>query len=620
MDKMVILASSDQGIGLGLRILEVFPKAGIFSTRNHPRALLIGSIAAFLEENFHRNGAIIFIGALGICVRSIAPHLEDKRTDPAVVNLDDTGRFVQAVLGGHMGGANALAEKLARALGSLPVITTASGNGGLWALDSLHRQFAWQLEYAGSLNAALSAFVNREPTAMLLETSDAGTGHLSKTCPDFVDIFRDYGQIDFSRYRLFLAVTPRLRHVPIPSLFYRPRVLSLGLGCEKNLETALFLPSLREEFIKLGLSMDSLKAFASLDLKQGEEAFLELKRNLGVPFKTYTPKEIHALGVLPNPSDTVHAEVGVYGVAEPAALLLSGQASLLVEKRKVRVESGKSYTMALAIESQAHSRSEGLVAIVGAGPGDPDLITIKGREFICEADLVLYAGSLIPEGLTSGAKPGATVRNSADMTLEEQLALMEEFYRQGKLIVRLQSGDPCLYGAIQEQMTYFDAKGMRYLIVPGISAFQAAAARLQSEFTIPEVVQTVILTRGKGNTPLPEREALVDLARAQATMCIFLSAHIAAQVQKDLLEHYPIDTPIAVCYRLTWQDERVWTGNLGELSGIIRDNKLKRTVLIIVGRAIGARRNRSRLYHPEWKHIFRPGRRLVKSISGEASA
>jgi len=604
MDSMVILASSDAGVRLGLRIRGVFPQAMLLSTRNHPDAGTIDSIAEFLRENFHRNSAFLFIGALGICVRSIAPHLNDKRSDPAVVNLDDTGKFVQAVLSGHLGGANALTEKLALALGALPVITTASDNGGLWALDTLHQEFAWTPECAGSLNGILSAFVNREPTALLLETMDAGTRHLEKTRPDFVDIFHEYEQIDFSRYHLLLAVTPLLRTAPIPSLFYRPRVLSLGLGCEKDLEAGLFLSSLQDEMAKLGLSLASLKAFASLDLKKAEGAFLELEKRLGIPFRTYTPEEINAVLELPNPSDVVHAEVGVYGVAEPAALLLSGQTSLRVEKRKVKVASGKSYTLAVAMEKQ--TEPEGLIAIVGAGPGDPDLITIKGREYLGSADLILYAGSLIPEALTQVAKPGATVRNSADMTLEDQFMLMEEFYGQGKLIVRLQSGDPCLYGAIQEQMTHFDAKGMRYLIVPGISAFQAAAARLQSEFTIPEVVQTVILTRGKGNTPLPEREKLVDLARFQATLCIFLSAHIATQVQKDLLEHYPADTPVAVCYRLTWQDEKVWTGKLCDLAGIIREHKLKRTVLIIVGQAIGARQNRSRLYHPEWKHIFRP--------------
>jgi precorrin-4 C11-methyltransferase len=200
------------------------------------------------------------------------------------------------------------------------------------------------------------------------------------------------------------------------------------------------------------------------------------------------------------------------------------------------------------------------------------------------------------------------VQNSAGLTLEQQMVLMEEHYAQGHLIVRLQSGDPSIYGAIQEQMTLFDEKRMDYFIVPGISSFQAAAAVLRSEFTIPEVVQTIILTRGEGNTPLPQREKLQEMAAHQATMCIFLSATIARHVQEQLLEHYPPDTPMAILYRVTWEDEKIFTGRLDELAQLIRANKLTRTVLIIVGVAIGARENRSHLYNPQWRHIFRTGK------------
>jgi precorrin-4 C11-methyltransferase len=172
----------------------------------------------------------------------------------------------------------------------------------------------------------------------------------------------------------------------------------------------------------------------------------------------------------------------------------------------------------------------------------------------------------------------------------------------------LQSGDPSIYGAIQEQMTEFDERGMDYFIVPGISAFQAAAASLNSEFTIPEVVQTIILTRGAGNTPLPPHEDLAEMAKHRATMCIFLSATIAKRVQAQLEEHYPADTPVAILYRVTWEDEEIYTGQLADLASLIREHKLTRTVLIVVGVAIGARKNRSQLYHPDWKHIFRTGK------------
>ena len=164
-----------------------------------------------------------------------------------------------------------------------------------------------------------------------------------------------------------------------------------------------------------------------------------------------------------------------------------------------------------------------------------------------EADLILYAGSLVPRELTLCAKVGATVRSSASMSLEEQFALMKSFYEKGLFIVRLHTGDPCIYGAIQEQMAFFDKHSMSYHITPGISSFQAAAAALQSQFTIPEKVQTIILTRGEGRTPMPEKEKLHLLARSQSTMCIFLSASVVDQVQEELLQHYPPTTPVAAC-------------------------------------------------------------------------
>ena len=209
----------------------------------------------------------------------------------------------------------------------------------------------------------------------------------------------------------------------------------------------------------------------------------------------------------------------------------------------------------------------------------------------------------MPIELTYYAKPGATVRSSASMTLEEQFALMKEFYDRGLFIVRLHTGDPCIYGAIQEQMAFFDRYGMRYRITPGISSFLAAAAALRSQFTIPEKVQSIILTRGEGRTPMPEKEKLHLLARSQSTMCIFLSASIAEEVQRELLECYPPETPVAACYHLTWKDEKIFRGELRNLAAIMKENNL--TTMIVVGEAIGNREGLSKLYSSHFTHLFR---------------
>ena len=326
------------------------------------------------------------------------------------------------------------------------------------------------------------------------------------------------------------------------------------------------------------------------------EVIKKLQKLVDVRF--YTAEELSQVEV-PNPSTTVQKYMGTPSVCEAAAILSSHHGVLYAEKFKGL--SNKS-TFAIAIEN-GYLR-QGHIEIVGAGPGDPDLISVRGRQMLEKADLILYAGSLVPRELTFCAKPGATVRSSASMDLEEQFALMKKFYDEGKFIVRLHTGDPCI-GAIQEQMKYFDQHHMSYHITPGISSFQAAAAALKSQFTIPEKVQSIILTRGEGRTPMPEREQLHLLARSQSTMCIFLSAGIAEQVQEELLQEYPETTPVAVCYHLTWKDERIYRGELKDLAKIVKENNLTLTTMIVVGEAIDNREGLSRLYAHEFKHLFR---------------
>ncbi|MDD5997832.1 MAG: precorrin-4 C(11)-methyltransferase, partial [Bacteroidales bacterium] len=265
-------------------------------------------------------------------------------------------------------------------------------------------------------------------------------------------------------------------------------------------------------------------------------------------------------------------------------------------------EEGCHYTWALG-------RKHGHIEIVGAGPGDPELVSVRGKRFLQTADLILYAGSLVPKELTCYAKPGCEVRSSAELNLEEQFDLMKKHYDKGHLVVRLHTGDPCIYGAIQEQMSFFDKYKMDYHITPGISSFLAAAAELRSQFTIPERCQTIILTRGEGRTAMPPKEKLYMLASHQSTMCIFLSASIVDEVQRHLLDGgYPPETPVAVCYKLTWKDQRVFRGQLKDLASILKENNLSLTTLIVVGDAIDNRHGLSKLYDSHFSHMFRKGR------------
>ena len=612
MKKISIIAITDKGIEQALVLQKQFPKSLIITTRksDNENVSVVSSVSDYLADNFSKIDGICFISALGICVRTIAPFLNDKYNDAAVICADELGLNVQSVLSGHTGGANDFANKVAQLLGGKAIISTSSDVQDIWALDTVGNQFDWQTESALSLNEIMALFVNNKPTALLLDIKDKGTEYLEKTVPDFVSIFYNESDIDFIQFELLIAVTYKAIETSIPVLYYVPKVLSVGSGCSKSLEESLFDETFKTKFEEKGLLFSAIENFGSIDIKAEQSAYLDWSKNNNIPFKTFTSEEIETVKV-PNPSPMVQEKIGVDGVSESTAMLLSGNNSLLVEKQKIILDNNEKFTFAVALSANAERKSR--VAIIGAGPGDEELITVKGKQYLENADCVLYAGSLIPEEMTNWCKEGAVVRNSASMTLEEQVALMQEHYIKGNSIVRLQCGDPSIYGAIQEQMTIFDELGMDYFIVPGISSFSAAAAALKSEFTIPEVVQSIILTRGEGKTPLPETEKLVEMAKHKATMCLFLSVGIAKKVQNQLLEHYDATTPVAVMYRLTWKDEEIYQGKLENLAQIVKDSKKSRTVLIIVGEAIGARKNRSQLYSPEWKHIFRTNKKFVLS-------
>ena len=580
-----------------------------------------GPYSKFLKEHWSDFNSVVFIGALGICVRSIAPALKNKYDDPAVVCIDSTGKFVVPVVSGHVGGANELARSLAALLGAQAIVTTQSDNEGLWALDTLGRTYGWQVEATPTqMNRAIFAFVEKKPTALLLEVRDAGTDYLERTCPPHVKIFYRHKDIDFSGFSLLIAVTsfvmpgltssvmPGLTgHLTIPDgmplLVFRPRVLHLGFGCRKQCDPA-GIPDYIEKAVRdAGFSPLSIAGIGTIELKKDELLLKALQTRWPQAQATVYPTETLSAIEVPNPSEKSLAAPGSAGVAEAAAIAGAHGGPLLIEKQKGRLTEGNDFTFALAQE--ASSCRSGHIEIVGAGPGNPELVSVRGKRFLQQADLILYAGSLVPVELTHYAKPGCTVRSSASMDLEEQFALMKSFYDKGLLVVRLHTGDPCIYGAIQEQMAFFDRYGMDYHITPGISAFQAAAAALRSQFTIPEKVQTIILTRGEGRTPMPEREQLHKLAQSQSTMCIYLSAAIVEEVQAELLQAYPPETPVAACYKLTWKEERIYRGELRDLAKIVRDNKLTLTTLLVVGEAIGNREGLSRLYAHEFKHLFR---------------
>ena len=247
-----------------------------------------------------------------------------------------------------------------------------------------------------------------------------------------------------------------------------------------------------------------------------------------------------------------------------------------------------------------------MVHFVGAGSGAVDLITVRGARFLEQADVIIYAGSLVNPELLSYAKQGCEIHNSAKMTLEEVIAVIRGAEAAGKTTVRLHTGDSSIYGAVREQFDELEKLGISYDVCPGVSAFCGAAAALRAEYTLPDVSQTVIITRAAGKTPVPERESIHALAAHQATMVLFLSTSLTDKLQQELLAGgYDESTPAAVVYKATWPEEKVFRCTVGTLHKTVTENGLTKTSLIVVGSCLGDAYMRSLLYHPGFTTEFR---------------
>lgn len=247
-----------------------------------------------------------------------------------------------------------------------------------------------------------------------------------------------------------------------------------------------------------------------------------------------------------------------------------------------------------------------MISFVGAGPGDVDLITIKGRQLLEEGDIVIYAGSLVYKGHLEFCKEGAEFYNSASMTLEEVIEIMEEGIKDNKKIVRLHTGDPTIYGAIREQIDELDKLNIDYEVIPGVSSFTAACSSIKREFTLPDVSQTVILTRIEGRTPVPEGEDIEGLAKHKASMAIFLSVQQIDKVVEELAKGYgSYDIPVAVVYKASWDDEEIIIGSLKDIGEKVKEKNINKTAQILVGRFIQGDYERSKLYDPSFSHEYR---------------
>jgi precorrin-4 C11-methyltransferase len=591
---------------------------------------------------FAKHDQLVFFLAAGAVTRLIAGSLGSKESDPGVLAVDENARFVIPLLSGHRGGANAFARSLAGCLGATPVITTASDVIGGFSLDVLEDSFDWTAEPKSLLKEMAMALVNKEPVTIVQEIGSRGTwlaemdlpenvilsfpgSAWERTAPEAPPPVAAPGEGDIHVIAISEA-EPRGQCVPRRSLgtrevlFLRPKSLVLGVGCERGISVEGLEQGLASFMAGQELSPLCVDTLASVTIKEDEPALREWAERRGWRTVFFTPEELREVPGIVTPSEVVEKCVGTPGVAEPAALLAARAEQLLAPKQVLRV-SACPQAMTFALARHAHFQlktQRGKVYFVGAGPGDADLLTLKALHLLQRADVVIYAGSLIPESLLRHASKTARLHDSAYLTLEQTMAIMLEAVAAGQNIVRLHSGDTSLYSAIQEQIAVLEKESIEFDVVPGVSSFQALAAALKSEFTLPETVQTIILTRGEGNTPMPEK--LADLAKHRATLCIFLSARLADKVQEQLLSAYPPETPVAIAHRVSWPDEQIVVTRLDRLAEEMHGHDFQRTTLIAVGQAIGARQRRSHLYDEKHGHIFRKRTRAKRSGAADDPA
>ena len=428
--KTAIILISEAGLSIAQSLLNELPDSEIFTLRHEEGCTHIESAGKFTAENFNRYDAFVFIGAMGICVRTIAPCVKNKYTDPAVVCVDSTGKFAISVLSGHIGGANELTHQVANILGAEPVVTTQSDCTGLWGLDTLPQRFGWfpvinaepstllLAELAKTpeekkrvcMNEHISLFVSGKPTALLLTVRNEGTDWMEAHLPPHVEVFYRVQDIKPSRFKLILCVSPQVPNFPeMPMICYVPCVVHLGIGLARlagpvrKVEKEI-MNTLKE----YGIMPQSIASISTIKAKSDEPVVKALQKKFPVYF--YTAEELVEIEV-PHPSKTVMKHMGTPSVSEAAALLSANNSRLLVPKKK-----GENYTVAAALDIR--TVRQGHIEIVGAGPGDPDLVSVRGRQMLERADLILYAGSLVPKELTLCAKAGATVLSSASMDLE----------------------------------------------------------------------------------------------------------------------------------------------------------------------------------------------------------
>lgn len=466
-NKIAILLTSENSYPLAEEIKKNLTGSQIYTKADIEDTHRVASIQDCLSNIYSEIDSLIIVDSMGVCVRTVAPFIKGDENDPAIISVNPTGKYVVAVLSGIQTAASVLTKRVAHILGAEAIITTQSDN--LWSLETLGERFGWVMETnAVNINYPQTSFINKKPTALLIDVVNEGAAFLVRTVPQHVSVFYKYEDIDLHEFELLIAVTPRIYpEAGIQIIYYHPKVLHIGVSCRKYSDSVKIAEALALEIRGLNYALSSIKSISSAETLDDEKLLSEFQTYFkSVTINLYSMHDLEDVALL-NQNEQSEDAITVASISEATALKSSKYGKIVIEKQKAIMSlAPNDFTFAMAMDREA--LQQGHVAIVGAGPGDPDLISVKGREMIQIADLILFSESQIPYQTTMFAKEGAIVKNVDSLTIDEQLELIKFYYDQRKLVVFLSVGNPSINGQIQSQVKFFEQHKMSYHIIPGI--------------------------------------------------------------------------------------------------------------------------------------------------------
>ncbi|MFA8449461.1 MAG: cobalamin biosynthesis protein [Bacteroidales bacterium] len=536
MSKTAIFSTSESGNNLAKKISEEFGFTDIFTVKNSSDYFHIDSFSEFVEWTFDEYKEIVLIGDLVDSVCHLSPYLSKADADLLILNIDINGDYVQILKTDKSGKANFRALTLAGITSGEAILSTQAKASKDWELETLADRFDWEMDVFGDIESVTALFRKRVKVALLLETRDSGSAYLERTCPSFADIFYHKEDVCEDDYEMLIAVSPLLHHFAKPTIIFRPKVLTLGMGCHKDFPEGYLVQDIRNRLKEFGVSYKSVRAISTSENRAQESALLELSGAFHAEYKSFSANLLNRIEI-PNPSEVILKHTGYRGVAESASLAACKSNSLVIEKQNDKSSGCNQYfTWSLAID-QLYLR-KGQLEVIGVGPGDIDLLSVHGKYLIERADMILYSQNTIPEELIQISKKGAALRSTDKLDQKQIVELVYSFYKRGLMTVWLLPGDACLFNNIQNQLNSFSDFGLEYRITPGVSVFQSIESKMRSKYLMKTDQEEFLLYRINSLNLESQKTSIMEGANEFLNICIHADRNVVPDLHSFLQDIY----------------------------------------------------------------------------------